>query len=633
MKLKFINTALAAAMLALAGCQPDDYSLGSIPYTSSDLVEGIAYTITADEDNPNTIYLKSLLSSSYTALWEHPQGRSQGAEVTLNIPFEGTYDVVFGIITSGGIVYGDTAHFTIDTFCADFVSDDLWTYISGGVGESKRWYIDLDEYGESKYFSGPLYFYGTDDSWETVTDGVELDTDVYDSWYWQADWASVAGWQWVDYAMDFGYMEFDLNGGANVTTVCNDLGTTATGTYLLDTDNHTISFTDAPLLHDSMNDSQVASWTGEMRLFSLTEDYMQIGVLRIEDPCYLLFNFISQDYYDNWEEEVDANPTPTLADTWQTDILTLIQSYNTYQTVIWSFSDEDDAAAYCDLYGSTTSSATAATDDALEMTLQLCAGDMTYIMTDTNGDTAEGTFELTDDGFISFSNGLLTISDVDDNGTEFRTNSDNTLRVLSYTMEDDDGDGTEEMITNLWLGYDLYDIYGNRYAYQGFNLTPSAPGVETVSTFKCGLHYFDPDFAFQDSETLKIEEGTDGSYTLRVEGADSNPYGMYLDVIKVLKTYPNFDMTITDIRVDGTSIDFDDTLIDRCTGDETDSDGNYITARRYIINPWNTENYFVANDCVSNFIFSSSIEIDIDVEFDTGEPFISDDDEEEETTE
>lgn len=97
---------------------------------------------------------------------------------------------------------------------------------------------------------------------------------------------------------------------------------------------------------------------------------------------------------------------------------------------------------------------------------------------------------------------------------------------------------------------------------------------------------------------------------------------MYLDVVKVLAKYPNFDMEIVDMRVDGVSIAFDDALIDRGSGDETDAAGNKITARRYILNPWNSENYFMANG-YAVLGFTSSLEVDIKVTFDTGTPFLT----------
>ena len=95
---------------------PDEYDLGDKGVTSDDLVEGIAYTITHDSKNPNIVYLESKLGVNYTALWEHPQGRSQEQKVTLKMPFEGTYTVKFGVETRGGVIYGEPTTFDISTF-------------------------------------------------------------------------------------------------------------------------------------------------------------------------------------------------------------------------------------------------------------------------------------------------------------------------------------------------------------------------------------------------------------------------------------------------------------------------------------------------------------------------------------
>ena len=72
-----------------SACTPDEYEMGSKAFAPEDLVEGVAYSVTHDANNPNIVYLKSLLGPEYTPLWEHPQGRSQEAEVTLQMPFEG----------------------------------------------------------------------------------------------------------------------------------------------------------------------------------------------------------------------------------------------------------------------------------------------------------------------------------------------------------------------------------------------------------------------------------------------------------------------------------------------------------------------------------------------------------------
>ena len=211
-KISKIFALFAIISLMFASCSPETYDLGAIDVKSEDLVEGIAFKIEHDATNPNIIYLTSLMDSKYTPLWSHPQGRSQKQTVTLKIPFPGTYEVKFGVETRGGAVYGEAVTFTVDDFYAGFVDDELWTHLSGGVGNEKTWYLDLNANGVSRYFTGPLYFYGTDDSWETVTDGVKLPAGS-DSWNWNPDWV---GNKWLMNAADFGSMTFNLKDGANV---------------------------------------------------------------------------------------------------------------------------------------------------------------------------------------------------------------------------------------------------------------------------------------------------------------------------------------------------------------------------------------------------------------------------------
>ena len=193
--------------LIFAACSPEDFVLGTKDVTPEDLVEGIAYKIEHDASNPNIIYLTSLMGNKYTPLWNHPQGRSQEQKVTLKIPFSGTYEVQFGVETRGGIVWGAVTTFSVKDMYAGFISDPLWTMISGGADNEKTWYLDLDENQVSRYFAGPLYFYGTDDSWETVTEGKTVEGD---SWNWNPDYK---GNSWLMSAADFGSMTFSLKGG------------------------------------------------------------------------------------------------------------------------------------------------------------------------------------------------------------------------------------------------------------------------------------------------------------------------------------------------------------------------------------------------------------------------------------
>ncbi len=604
MKLKhYMLSAFAALSVLLAGCQPDEYSFEEADVTSDDLVEGLSYEVTHDSSNPNIVYLTSLMSTSYTVLWEHPQGRSQEAQVTLKMPFAGEYSVVFGVVTSGGVVYADTTYFTIKDFCADFVTDDLWTYISGGVGNSKKWFIDLDENGVSRYFNGPVYFYGTDDSWETVTNGYTIDGD---SWNWTADWGSVSGWQWNSYAMDYGYMEFDLNGGSNVTTVFNDpdIAKTTTGTYMLDTDNHIITFTDAQLLHDYTNDSQVSSWTGEMKLLSLTENTMQIGVERTSDPCLLCFNFISEDYFNNWVEAEDEVVAPTLADDWRD----YVEPKTNYEITYKMSEDEpfdwfEPDGTRKSLNGNYT-----ALSGVEDITLVLNSNTGVYTLTDLDGNSYEGTYTLSDDGVYTFSDAFPEVT-LDESGMiVLKTNSDQTLRILSYEIDDYSGS-----LSDLWIGSVETDIKGNTVQYLGYHFCPVVAG--SVTKYTANLNFFDTGWSFINSENVYIS--ADGYYTFTVSGSSDSPYGMYLDILKLLKDYPNCDVEVTDIKVDGTSIEFDDSIIDRGIGDAE------TTARRYILNPWGA-----TADDADKYVFTSSIEVTIYVTFENGTPFISESEDE-----
>ena len=299
-------------------CSPDEYSLGKESVKVEDLVEGIAFKIEHDATNPNIIYLTSLMGNEYIPLWEHPQGRSQKQKVTLNMPFPGTYEVIFGVETRAGIVYGEPVFFNVDEFYADFVNDELWTMLSGGVGDSKTWFLDLDADAVSRRFNSPMYFFTETYNWDalhTASGENYLDADVWAwkkaitplagddgnaLWYWLADWE---GNQWMCAVADFGTMTFDLKNGANVAVNQEAYGLGSfQGTYMLNTEDHTISFTDAYPLHVVERTDEVKNATG-FNILYLSEDFLQIMVV----PSATCFNYISEGYKTNW---VAGEPEP-----------------------------------------------------------------------------------------------------------------------------------------------------------------------------------------------------------------------------------------------------------------------------------------------------------------------------------
>ena len=449
-KFLFILSLLAFVITA---CAPDEFLLGDKDVAPSDLVEGIAFKIEHDASNPNIIYLKSMMGNKYTPLWNHPQGRSQEQVVTLKIPFAGTYSVQFGVETRGGIVYGEPVTLKVDQMYAGFISDEMWTLISGGSGKSKTWYLDLDASGVSKYFDGPLYFYGTYDSWEQVTNGVKAPEGA-DSWNWNPKYKENT---WLMNAADFGSMTFDLIDGANLTVEHKTLSARGIekGSYMMDVDNHTMRTTDASVLHDDGRDQQVLQW-GDIRILSLTKDAMQLAVMRdnsSEGKCLLVYNFISKDYADSWTPGEVAEPEPKLPDGWEADI-----SQTVSKTIKWVLSPEtpfnwatldgtlmnaDWTSA--DKYASWTGfNASAAAKYAnFSLTLNSATKSATYVAPD--GTSSKGTYTLDEKGIYAF-DGFKPNFEICGGWVYLSTTDANQWRITSIEK---DASGA---VTGMWVG-------------------------------------------------------------------------------------------------------------------------------------------------------------------------------------
>ena len=417
---KLIHT-LQMALLAMlmgmtAACTPDSYDLEAPDVASEDLVEGIAYTITHDSENPNIVYLRSLMPSSYQVCWEHPQGRAQGAEVTLQMPFEGEYEVRFGVQTRGGVVYGPTATFTIDSFYAGFVNDDLWTYLTGGVDQEKTWIFDNGEYG---FAAGELTYA---DPSGTVT------------WNnWTANWDPGVGHTGDD-AIWESTMTFNLQGGANVTVYNSSSDETQTGTFMLNTDSHTITFTDCDLLHTPSWSDRTTNWRRDLQLLELDENHLRIGVMRdnSEGPWWLIWNFVSKEYADNYVPEDQPDPEPTLPDGWQDMVSEVVTS-----EIKWTMSP-DVPFDWANLDGSLMNNFTAGNYpdwatvvDGLEnLSMTLNSADMTYTFEMPDGTTTSGTYTLDEDGIYTFSAGVPTYH-IGGGDIMFSATAENQLRILS----------------------------------------------------------------------------------------------------------------------------------------------------------------------------------------------------------
>lgn len=155
----------------------------------------------------------------------------------------------------------------------------------------KTWKIDLDADAKSVIWDGPLYYYGTEDNWNTVTNGYKLG-EGHDSW---SNCPVYAENTWLATPKDYGTMTFNENG----TVVINDKGNNQhyEGTFTVDTENRTITLNGAKILHLDNFDNLVSNWSTQLKVLSLSDDGLQIGAVRdqntTEAPCLLTHNYVN----------------------------------------------------------------------------------------------------------------------------------------------------------------------------------------------------------------------------------------------------------------------------------------------------------------------------------------------------
>lgn len=422
-------------VLLIASCTPDKYELGQAGVTPEDLVEGIAFEITHDKDNPNIVYLISKMDKKYNALWQHPQGNSQGSKVTLRMPFEGTYDVVFGVQTPGGAVFGEAVQFKIDGFYADFVNDPLWTMLTGGVGKSKTWIHDNGQYGLA---SGEMDY--ADPSKTQDFDNFEV------------NWSPGAG-HTGDENIWKSTMTFKLDGGAFVENH-NEGGPDESGTFMIDTDNHTITFSNANLIHTPGWESKTSNWARGLKIFTLNENQLRVGVMREkatsgEDPWWLIWNFVSKEYADNYVPEEKEDPVPDIGGD-PNEVLTTTKTKQWYLSV-------NSPYDWADLNGNLENNFQSPLDyinsgNPYEETkisgfnISMTATDATtgtYVLTEADNTEYKGTYKVDKNNDITFD---VDIDFVISGDIKLATTSEKKLRIIKVATD------MLGNITEMWLG-------------------------------------------------------------------------------------------------------------------------------------------------------------------------------------
>jgi hypothetical protein len=468
MNLKRIYSFIACGLLMLGtACSPDDYSLGTADVATEDLVEGLAFTVDVDQAT-NTVTMKSLLGSKYVTSWIHPQGTTTAESATIRIPFAGDYTVQCGVMTREGLVYGEPYSFTINNTNGELLTDPIWTNLTGGQGQSKTWRIDYAN-GASLAHNGPFYFKGTDDCWESITLGRDLGENA-DSWAWDAD-VSCLDWIGITPA-NFATLTFDLIDGAHVA-----LNGVAAGTYTVDTDAHTLNLPSSAVWYDADNFDFAQDWYS-IRLLSLDEYTMSIGIIRKSDPCLISINYVADGWdgvYPSNEGVANAEVTDPYTGEGGDDLTTTVTTEKKWQLVAdapydWYWWNGAAAAWQSNGFASPNdygkSWCPAVDEDvASEFSLTLTKKDSnngTFIAETINGEVT-GTY-TTDGKAFTFSQPITFVKAEGD-----QTTVDITSNVFSIVKYEDGGE--------LWLGTAVKsDVKGNTTEYLCAKLTQVVSG-------------------------------------------------------------------------------------------------------------------------------------------------------------
>jgi hypothetical protein len=306
MKIKYyLYTFIASVAMIFSACSPEKYEMGEQTYTSDDLVQGIAYKVTPDAKDPNTIHLESLVKG-VTPLWETPQGRSENATMTIALPFAGEYEITFGVITPAGPVYGPPYQFTVAENNFNMLSDAIWTNLAGGVGKTRKWVPMDGNYGIGRCTAPVMYM----DPKNVKNDDSKSSDLIFGSANWAPNWDP--GFQsWLIPADDpymKSYMTFGLDAvkGCTAEVFRNDAngGTKMNGKFSLnlsDPKRPTITFDGCYSLHNAGFDNVCSNYTINLQIIELTPYLLQIATMRTnsEGAWWLVWNFISEEAQKN----------------------------------------------------------------------------------------------------------------------------------------------------------------------------------------------------------------------------------------------------------------------------------------------------------------------------------------------
>lgn len=343
MKLNCFYSFLAAAgmLFVASACSDDDYSLDAASVDPAQLVQGTAFEVKPDAENPNVIHLTSKMKG-VTPLWVTPQGRSQSSDYTIDLPFAGDYEVTFGVMTQAGPVYGNPYTFNVPQNDFSMLSDPIWTNLAGGVDENgngnpKKWVVMDKSYGVG-HGSAPVMYMDPD---HVKNDGVENKDLLLGSDNWAPNWDP--GFQSWLIPQDDPYMESYMIFGLDPVKGCTltQMRKTASGEELVegtfslnvsDPKRPTITFNGGTFaMHNQGFDGVCDNYTQDIKIIECTPYVLQFATMRTnsEGPWWLVWNFVAADVQDGTvtiplgpELIEEAKPEfPVFEDYYKNDIL------------------------------------------------------------------------------------------------------------------------------------------------------------------------------------------------------------------------------------------------------------------------------------------------------------------------
>ncbi|MCH5239042.1 MAG: hypothetical protein J1F38_02360 [Muribaculaceae bacterium] len=309
MKIKLF-CGIGVSLLILSACTEEKFSYEAPDVNSADLIEGKAYSVTIDPET-NLVTLKNLLGDNYVASWVTPNGITKGSEVSFSLPFSGDYEVQFGVMTRGGMVYGNPYTFSLPYNNFSLLSDEIWTNLAGGVeveddgtviSNPVTWVPMNQKFGKHNG-SAPVTYLSPDDVHNNGTGDSDLKFGT-DNWTENWDpgfqsWLIDSDNPYMDSEMTM-YLDAQKGCVAEIKRVTSAGETNYTTTFNLnisDPDRPTVTFNQGDMLYAEWGNGMCANYSTDIKLIECTPYVLQFATMRTnsEGPWWIVWNFIRKE--------------------------------------------------------------------------------------------------------------------------------------------------------------------------------------------------------------------------------------------------------------------------------------------------------------------------------------------------